>query len=81
VAELVTRRRRARRRLAVELLRLRPTSRIRIKTGTKSRGPVEFAGRIEAHFRRHLEEIRRQRLRGARRDALNEAAAPRHPVV
>lgn len=50
----------AQRRLAVELLRLSPAARIRIKTGSMARGPVEFTRRIEGHFRGHLADLRRR---------------------
>ena len=49
----------AQRRVAVELLQLSPAARIRVKTGSMARGPVEFARRVEAHFRGHLADIRR----------------------
>jgi hypothetical protein len=56
----------AQRRLAVELLRLSPAARIRIKTGSMARGPVEFTRRIEGHFRGHLADLRRRDKTSAR---------------
>lgn len=56
---LLTRLETAQRRLAIELLRLSPAARIRIKTGSMARGPVEFARRIEGHFRGHMADLRR----------------------
>jgi hypothetical protein len=57
---LLSRLQSAQRRLAVELLQMRPSARIRVKTGSMARGPVEFARRIEGHFRAHLAEVRRR---------------------
>lgn len=56
---LLTRLEVAQRRLAVELLRLSPAARIRIKTGSMARGPVEFTRRIEGHFRGHFADLRK----------------------
>lgn len=51
----------AQRRLALELLRMSPAAKIRIKTGSMARGPVEFARRVDGHIRGHLADVRRTR--------------------
>jgi hypothetical protein len=56
---LVSRLETAQRRLGIELLRMSPSARIRIKSGQMARGPVEFTRRIEGHFLGHLADIRR----------------------
>ncbi len=56
----------ANRRLSSELAKLAPAARIRIKVGAKARGPVDFARRIEGHFRGHLGGLKHlRRLRTA----------------
>jgi Mycothiol maleylpyruvate isomerase N-terminal domain len=40
------------------LASLPPHARIRIKEGSKPRGPVEFANAIQRHFRGHLDHLR-----------------------
>lgn len=67
-AVLVARLRRANAIVVAALGSLSPHARVRIKSGTNARGPVEFADRVEAHLRGHLEELRRlSRVSRARR--------------
>lgn len=56
---LVNRLETAQRRLGIELLRLSPAVRIRIKSGSMARGPVEFARRLEGHVRGHFADLRK----------------------
>ena len=58
-AVLVARLRRANAIVVAALGSLPPHARIRIKSGTNARGPVEFADRVDAHLRGHLDELRR----------------------
>jgi hypothetical protein len=68
----------AQRRLAIELLRMSPAARIRVKTGSMARGPVEFTRRVEGHIRGHLADVRRRsstRVRWGIRTARSTRAA------
>ena len=57
-ALLVERLRHANAVVVAALAALPPHARIRIKSGANPRGPVQFADRIEAHLRGHLEDLR-----------------------
>lgn len=57
-AVLVERLRKANAVVGAALAAVPPHARIRIKAGAKTRGPVEFAERIEAHLRGHLDDLR-----------------------
>jgi mycothiol maleylpyruvate isomerase-like protein len=65
VAGMLTRLRRAQRRLEVELLALPPAATINIKVDSKPWPADEFPARIAGHIRGHLRQLRRGRRRRA----------------
>lgn len=65
VAEMLSRLRRAQRRLEVELLALPPATAINIKVGSKPWPADEFPARIAGHLRGHLRQLRRGERRRA----------------
>ena len=58
-AVLVARLRKANAIVVAALGSVPPHARIKIKSGANPRGPVQFADRVEAHLRGHLDELRR----------------------